>query len=427
MCERLNKEKLEALQLEKMRGCLKAALKTPFYRERLKKAGLKDPRDLTSLKEMEAIPFTTKEDLREAYPYGLLSCGKEDIVRMHSSSGTTGIPTVIYQNRKDLDNWTVLIERSLRAIGCKKEDVFQNMMTYGLFTGGLGLHYGAEALGMMVLPVSSGNTVRQLSVMKDFQTTVLHATPSYLLYLYSRMEELGYKREDFKLKKAIVGAEPHTEEVRQKLQKLWDIDVYNSYGLSEMNGPGVAFECEEKKGMHLWEDSYFMELVDRESFMPLSPGETGELVLTILNRTATPIIRYRTKDLTAIINDPCSCGRTSRRIQRIKGRTDDMLIINGVNVFPSQIEEVIMKQPELANNYRIDVKKSGVMDTLTVHCEWEAMKEDTLSNNRLINEIREALRAHITVNPKVELHRKGTLPVSEGKAVRVQDKREVCV
>lgn len=423
--EIMDKEALEALQLLRYKKTVANALKTPFYKKRLSSVGITSAKDLKSLSDIKKIPFTTKEDLREAYPFGLMAVDKEDVVRMHASSGTTGTPTVIYQTQEDLDNWTELTTRSLVSVGCNRGDIFQNMMTYGLFTGGIGLHYGAEKLGMLVIPASSGNTKRQLQLMKDFGSTVVHATPSYMLYLYSKLDEFGYKLSDFKLKKALVGAEPHSEEIRQKIEKLFGIDAYNSYGLSEMNGPSVAFECEEKSGMHLWEDSYFMEIVDKDTLKELPEGETGELVLSILIRTATPILRYRTRDLTGIIPGQCSCGRISRRISRIKGRTDDMLIINGVNVFPSQIEEVIMKMPEVGTNYRILVKKEGVLDRLIVQTEVgpSIFSDDARDMNALKRRIIDNLRASITISPTVELHEPGILPVQEGKAIRVVDER----
>ncbi len=423
--ETMDREALEALQLLRYKRSVTNALKTPFYRKRLSSVGIKSARDLKCLQDIKKIPFTTKEDLREAYPFGLMASNKEDVVRMHASSGTTGTPTVIYQTQEDLDNWTNLTTRSLISVGCHKGDIFQNMMTYGLFTGGIGLHYGAEKLGMLVIPASSGNTKRQLQLMKDFESTVVHATPSYMLYLYSKLEEYGYTLSDFKLKKALVGAEPHSEEIRQKIEKLFGIDAYNSYGLSEMNGPSVAFECEKKAGMHLWEDSYYMEIVDEDTLEEQPDGETGELVLSILIRNATPILRYRTRDLTSIIPEPCSCGRISRRISRIKGRTDDMLIINGVNVFPSQIEEVIMKMPEVGTNYRILVKKEGVLDRLIVQTEvgQSIFSDDARDMNALKRRIIDNLRASITISPTVELHEPGVLPVQEGKAIRVVDER----
>ncbi len=423
--ETMDREALEALQLLRLKKTVGNALKTPFYTKRLNSVGIKSAKDLKSLSDIKKIPFTTKEDLREAYPYGLLASEKEEVVRMHASSGTTGTPTVIYQTQRDLDRWTDLTTRSLVSVGCHRGDIFQNMMTYGLFTGGIGLHYGAEKLGMLVIPASSGNTKRQLQLMKDFESTVVHATPSYMLYLYSKMEEYGYKLSDFKLKKALVGAEPHSEEIRQKIEKLFGIDAYNSYGLSEMNGPSVAFECDKKAGMHLWEDSYYMEVVDEDTLEELPDGETGELILSILIRDATPILRYRTRDLTRVIPGECSCGRISRRIDRIKGRTDDMLIINGVNVFPSQIEEVIMKMPEVGTNYRILVRKEGLLDRLIVQTEVgpAIFSDDARDMNALKRRIIDNLRASITISPTVELHEPGVLPVQEGKAIRVVDER----
>lgn len=423
--ETLDRQALEALQLFRIKRTVKTALTTPFYKERLNGIGLKNPADLKTLADVEKIPFTTKNDLRDAFPYGLLSTGLDHVVRMHASSGTTGIPTVIYHTQADLDAWTDMTVRCLTAAGCHRGDVFQNMMTYGLFTGGIGLHYGAEKLGMLVIPASSGNTQRQFQLMKDFGTTVVHATPSYMLHMHAKMEEFGFKRSDFALKRALIGAEPHSEEIRQKIEKLYGIEAYNSYGLSEMNGPSVAFECLEKNGMHVWEDAYFTEIVDRHTLKAVPDGTEGELVLTILIRNATPILRYRTRDLTAVIPGECPCGRTSRRITRIKGRTDDMLIINGVNVFPSQIEEVIMKMPEIGTNYRIVVRKSGNLDTLIVQTEVnETMfTDDTRHLNALRERIINNLKASITIGPVVELHEPGVLPVREGKAIRVVDER----
>lgn len=423
--ERLDREALKALQLLRLKKTVATALTTPFYKKRLKDAGITSAEDIHTLEDIRKIPYTTKDDLREAYPYGLLSVELDEVVRMHASSGTTGTPTVIYHTQNDLDNWTNLTVRSLKATGCHKGDVFQNMMTYGLFTGGIGLHYGAEKLGMLVIPASSGNTKRQFQLMKDFKTTTIHATPSYMLHLYNRMEELGYSLKDFNLKRALIGAEPHSEEVRQKIEDLFHIDAYNSYGLSEMNGPSVAFECTEKNGMHVWEDAYYVETIDRKSLEPVPDGTEGELVLTILVRTGTPILRYRTKDLTTVIPEPCTCGRTSRRITRIKGRTDDMLIINGVNVFPSQIEEVIMKMPGIGTNYLIKVKKVGTLDKLTIHTEVgaELFTDDARDLYTLKSRIKEEVKALITINPGVELHEPGFLPVQQGKAIRVEDER----
>lgn len=423
--ETLDREKLEILQLEKLRQVVDSALKTDFYKARLSGIGLTDARDVKTFDDFRKIPYTTKDDLRSAFPYGLLSLDKKEVVRMHASSGTTGTPTVIYFSKKDLDAWTELVARSLVGIGGSDEDVFQNMMSYGLFTGGIGVHYGAEHLGMMVIPTSSGNTKRQLQLMKDFQTSVVHATPSYMLHMFQQIEKEGFSIKDFNLKKALIGAEPHSEDTRRKIEALYGIDAYNSYGLSEMNGPGVAFECEYKAGMHVWEDAYIPEIIDRHTLLPIKKGE-GELVLTNLVRHATPILRYRTRDLTEFEVADCLCGRTHRRIKRIKGRTDDMLIINGVNIFPSQIEEVIMKIPEIGNNYLIEVSKQGDLDKITVKTEVSSkiFTDDTRDLNNLKHRIKENLKATIFINPEVTLHETGFLPVTQGKAVRVVDYRE---
>jgi len=299
------------------------------------------------------------------------------------------------------------------------------MMTYGLFTGGLGLHYGAEKVGMMVIPAGPGNSARQLKLMRDFGTTTIHATPSFLLHLHSKMAEEGIAPADLKLRRAFCGAEPYSEDARKKIEALFGIEVYNSYGLSEMNGPGVAFECERRDGMHLWEDGYILEIVDRDSLEPLPDGESGEIVLTILCREAMPVLRYRTRDLSFVHEGHCPCGRTHRRIARIMGRTDDMLIINGINVFPSQIEEVIMAMPEVGNNYLILLEKNGALDRLTVRVEVGpgVFADDSRLLNALRDRIRDRLQTSISIKARVELHEPGSLPVSEGKAKRVIDER----
>lgn len=424
--ETITREDLEKLQLKRLKKTVSQALKTEFYGKKLPEFGFNSAADLGSLEDLQRLPFTVKNDLRESYPYGMLAVDRSEVVRMHASSGTTGTPTTIYLTADDLSCSTDITTRSVVATGGDRSDVFQNMMTYGLFTGGIVLHYGAENLGMMVIPASSGNTERQFKMMKDFGTTIIHATPSYMLYLHSRMSEFGIKPSDLKLKKAYVGAEPHSEDVRLKIERLWGIDVYNSYGLSEMNGPGLAFECVYKDYMHVWEDAYIMEIINPETLEPVPDGEEGELVLTILQRDAMPLIRYRTRDLTRIIPGVCKCGRTHRRLARMKGRTDDMLIINGVNIFPSQIEEVIMRMPEVGTNYLIVVQKSGPLDKLIVKTEItrEALTDDTRDLYALKQKIVEHLRASITIKPVVELHEQGSLPVSEGKAKRVLDERK---
>jgi len=423
--ETLPRDELEKLQLRLLREVVDRALHTPFYSKVLSSVGITRGEDITSLRDLAKIPFTTKQDLRDAFPHGMLAVDPRQIVRLQASSGTTGTPTTIYFTKKDLERWASYVARCIYGTGCTRDDVFQNMITYGLFTGGLGLHYGAEMVGMLVIPSGPGNTGRQYKMMKDHRTTVVHATPSFLLHLHTKMEEEGYRLSDLALRRAFAGAEPYSEDTRRRIEQLWNIDVYNSYGLSEMNGPGVAFECQHKDGMHLWEDGYIAEIVNPDTLEPVPDGETGELVLTILCREAMPILRYRTRDLTSFYTEPCPCGRTHRRIKRITGRTDDMLIINGVNVFPSQIEEVIMGIKEVGNNYLIQVDKDGALDRLTVKTEVgpAIFMDDTRPLNALKERIRHALQTTISINPKVELHEPGALPVSEGKAKRVIDNR----
>jgi len=423
--EKMPPEELKACQLSKLKTAVGWAMRTPYYKEQLPKAGINSPDDIKSLEDIRRIPYTTKEDLRKGFPYGFLSVPLENVVRLHASSGTTGTPTTIYFTADDIKRWAYLMARCIWGAGCTKSDVFQNMISYGLFTGGLGLHAGGEEAGLLVIPSGSGNTSRQFKLMQDFGTTVVHATPSFLLHVEARMKEEGVSRESLKLRKAFAGAEPYSEDTRRRIEELLKIDVYNSYGLSEMNGPGVAFECQAKTGLHLWEDGYIGEIIDPKTLEPLNDGEKGELVLTCLCREATPILRYRTRDLTSFYTEPCVCGRTHRRFHRITGRTDDMLIINGVNVFPSQIEEVVMSMKEVGNNYLIVLDKEGALDRLIVKVEIgpEIFMDDSRPLNALKEKIRKVLQATITINPKVELHESGSLPVSEGKAVRVQDKR----
>jgi len=416
---------IERIQLHGLRRQIEQALKTDFYKGRLAEAGIRSPDAIKTLDDIRKLPFTTKNDLREAYPFGLLAVPHEQVVRVHASSGTTGTPTVIYLTQKDLDTASDTMARCLTAAGGSSHDIVQNMMSYGLFTGGLCFHYGAELMGAMVIPTSSGNTLRQLKFMKDFGTTMIHATPSYLLHLHAAIAAEGYERGDLKLRMAITGAEPHSEELRLKIQDKLGIEVYNCYGMSELNGPGVAFECVFRTGMHVWEDRYIIELLDPETFEPVPDGETGELVVTILCRDAMPLIRYRTRDLTRIIPEPCACGRTHRRLARFTGRTDDMLIINGVNVFPSQIEEVLLRMKGVGANWFIIVDKDGELDKLTVQVE--ITSEMFADDSRVINALRDRLKSEmsalITINPVIEIKQPGSLPVSEGKAKRVDDKR----
>lgn len=424
--ETLSRKDLEQLQLTRLRDLVGYALKTPFYQKRLKKTDIRSPEDIRSLEDLQKIPFAVKDDLRQSFPKGLLAVEMKDVVRIHSSSGTTGIPTVIYYTQQDLDRWTDLLARSIVATGAGPADVFQNMMSYGLFTGGLGLHYGAERVGMTVIPVGGGNTQRQLQIMKDFQTTTLHITPSYLLHIHQRMPEFNVSPADLFLKRAWMGAEPHSENTRLKLQELYGIDIYNSYGLSEMNGPGVAFECVYKNDLHIWEDGYIVEIIDPATGRVLPDGQEGEVVFTNLIRHALPLMRYRTRDLAFIHPEPCPCGRTHRRLSRITGRTDDMLIINGVNVFPSQIEEVLMSIPEVGTNYQIHLARREGLDRLTIKVEiYSKLFTGDLSQlDQLKAKINDKLRASITINSRIELHEPGALPAFEGKAKRVVDERD---
>ncbi len=423
--ETLERSALETMQLDRLREMVSWALKTPFYSKRLASVGIRSADDVHGLDDLERVPFTVKDDLRRNFPRGLLATDMRDVVRIHSSSGTTGIPTVIYFAQDDVDRWTDLLARSITATGASSDDIFQNMMTYGLFTGGLGLHYGAERVGMTVIPIGGGNTKRQIQTMKDFQTSVLHITPSYLLHIHSQLEAEGVGREELGLKRALIGAEPHSENTRRKIEDLLGIQAFNSYGLSELNGPGVAFECVFRKDMHVWEDAYIIEIVDPATGQRVEDGQEGEVVLTNLVRRAMPILRYRTRDLAFVHPEPCECGRTHRRLSRILGRTDDMLIINGVNVFPSQIEEKIMKVPEVATNYQIHVDKKGALDRLTVKVEIypKLFLGEVAKLEALRTRIREELRSSIVISPIVELHEPGSLPVSEGKAKRVVDER----
>ncbi len=424
--ETMDRLAIESLQLERLRELVNQSLKTDFYKKRLTKAGVTSSDDIRSMDDLRRLPFNVKDDLRKNFPTGLLAVDMEDVVRIHSSSGTTGIPTVIYLTAEDMENWTDLLARSIVATGCSSKDVFQNMMSYGLFTGGLGLHYGAERVGMTVIPVGGGNTQRQVQIMKDFKTTVLHITPSYLLHIHSKLDSFNTRPEDLHIERAFLGAEPYSENTRLKLEALYGMHAYNSYGLSEMNGPGVAFECIYKRDMHVWEDAYILEIIDPETGEQLPDGEQGEVVLTNLVRSAMPLFRYRTRDLAYVNPEPCRCGRTHRRLSRIQGRTDDMLIINGVNVFPSQIEEVIMAVPEVGTNYLIHLTKDGSLDKLTVEVEIysKLFTGDMRALDALKGMIKEKLKASITINPVIELHEPGALPHSEGKAKRVLDERE---
>ncbi len=421
--ETMPRQHLRELQLRLLGETLKRASGSPFYAGgRRLSAG-----DLSSLEDLSSLPFTTKQDLRDAFPYGLLAVALNGVVRLHSSSGTTGNPTVVYHTREDIRDWQNLIARCMYSTGVRPHDVFQNMMGYGLFTGGIGFHYGAEKLGVLTIPIGPGNSRRQIWFLKELKTTVVHILPSYALRLHAHCVELGIDpKRDLALRIAFIGAEPHSEEIRRRIEELYGIKAYNSYGLSEMCGPGVAFECTQQQGLHLWEDHFYMEIVDPATGEGLPEGEEGELVLTTLRRQAMPLIRYRTGDLTRILPGQCPCGRTHRRIDRIKGRSDDMLIVNGVNIFPIQIERTLMAIPEIGTNYLIEIRKENFMDRLTVKVELnEEVFRGTLAElERLQGRVAELLRAELGVRPQVRLVEAASLPVQEGKARRVYDFRE---
>ena len=424
--ETLSHEELKKLQLERLQATVKHCMNSPFYKKRFEEIGLK-PEDIKSLDDVRKIPFTTKQDLRDTYPFGIASVPLRQCVRLHSSSGTTGNPTVILHTQKDLDEWANQVARNLWMVGLRPDDVFQNSSGYGMFTGGLGFQYGAEKLGMLTVPAAAGNSLRQIKFIKDFGTTAIHAVPSYVTRLYEVMQEEGVDpRKDTKLKVLAIGAEPHSEEQRKRIEQMMGVKAYNSFGMSEMCGPGVGFECPEQNGLHFWEDYYIVEIVNPETLEPVPDGEIGELVLTTLCREAMPLLRYRTRDLTRVLGHTCPCGRNHVRLDRMRGRSDDMMVLRGVNIFPIQIEKILMQFKELASNYLITLTTDEDNDNMTVEVELEELFTDDFQRLlALQKEIKRRLKDEILLTPHVKLVPKGSLPVSEGKAVRVVDKRKV--
>ena len=424
--ETMSREQITALQVERLKATVAHCMNNPIYKERLEKAGV-TPESITSIDDIRRIPFTTKQDLRENYPFGMASVPLRECVRLHSSSGTTGNPTVILHTQKDLDEWANQVARNLWMVGLRPDDVFQNSSGYGMFTGGLGFQYGAERLGMLTVPAAAGNSLRQIKFMTDFGTTALHAVPSYVTRLYEVMQEQGVDpRKDTKLKVLAIGAEPHSEEQRQRIEKMLGVKAYNSFGMSEMCGPGVGFECKEQNGLHFWEDYYIVEIVNPETLEPVPDGEIGELILTSINREAMPLLRYRTRDLTRVLGRGCPCGRNHVRIDRMKGRSDDMMVLRGVNIFPIQIEKILMQFKELASNYLITLTTDDNNDNMTVEVELEDLFTDDYQKLiQLQKDVKRALKDEILLTPHVKLVPKGSLPTSEGKAVRVVDKRTV--
>ena len=423
--ETLDRAGIQKLQLERLHKTLEHCMQSEFYRKRFAQAGI-TPADIKTLDDLRKIPFTTKQDLRDTYPFGLRSIPLEDCVRLHSSSGTTGNPTVILHSKRDLEQWANAVARCLWMVGCRPSDVFQNSSGYGMFTGGLGFQYGAELLGMLTVPAAAGNTLRQIKFFTDFGTTVLHAIPSYAARIYEVMCEQGIDpRRDTRLRTLVIGAEPHSEDTRRRIEEMLGVKAYNSFGMSEMCGPGVAFECKEQNGMHIWEDYYIVEIVNPDTLEPVPEGEVGELVLTTLNREAMPLLRYRTRDLTRILPGDCPCGRHHLRLDRMKGRSDDMIILKGVNIFPIQIEQVLMQFKELASDYLITLETRENNDTMRVDVEMQNVNLDDYAGlQQLERAIRSRLKDEILITPEIRLVPKNSLPKSEGKAVRVKDLRK---
>ena len=420
--ETLKPDDLKSLQLKRLKKTISLVQNVEFYRKRLAGAGIK-PSSIKTLDDIKKIPFTRKQDLREGYPFGFFAVPKNKIVRIHTTSGTTGKPTVVGYTRKDLDMWSDLIARNMTMIGVTGDDVFQNMVNYGMFTGGLGFHYGAEKIGMMVIPSATGNTKRQIEMIQDFGVTTIHCTPSYAMHLSEVAEEMGASLDS--LKTGIFGAEAWSESVRKTLENKLGLTAYDSYGLSELFGPGVAFECPERDGLHIWHDSYLVEIIDPKTGEQLSDGERGELVVTPLVKEAMPLLRYRTGDVTMLMEDDCLCKR-GKKIARITGRSDDMLVIRGINVFPSQIEHVLLKIPEVGNQFMVYIDRINHLDEMTVEVEINRnyfsgeLADLAKIQTKVVKELRDALELRTTVR----LVEPGSLPRFEGKAKRIIDRRE---
>ncbi|ORJ53694.1 phenylacetate--CoA ligase family protein [Geothermobacter hydrogeniphilus] len=425
--ETLPREAIEALQLKRLQQTVARVQATvPFYREHFARAGVSADQ-IGSLQDLRRLPFTLKQDLRDNYPYGLFAVPLEQIVRIHASSGTTGKPTVVGYTRRDIETWSELMARSFAAAGADKGDVIHNAYGYGLFTGGLGAHYGAERIGASVIPMSGGNTKKQIMIMQDFGSTVLTCTPSYCLFLAEAAAEEGLDIRNFKLRVGIHGAEPWSEKMREEIEQKLGIKAIDIYGLSEILGPGVGIECiEAQNGLHIWEDHFIPEIINPESGEVLPHGEHGELVITTITKEGIPLIRYRTRDITRLLPEPCICGRTHMRLKRMSGRSDDMLIIRGVNVFPSQIESVLFNIEGIDPHYQLVVDREGNLDTLEVQVE---VNEKTFSDEvkemqNLSRRIRKDIKDLLGVTCSVRLVEPKTLARSEGKAVRVIDKRK---
>jgi phenylacetate-CoA ligase len=425
--ERMPISDLHKLQEDRLRSVVRFVYAhSDFYRQRFKEAGV-EPEDIKELSDVTKLPFTTKKDLRDTYPTGMFCLPGDWVVRYHVSSGTTGKPTVVGYTQGDVDMWTESLARALTSIGLGRGDVIQVGYGYGLFTGGLGLHYGAEKIGATVLPIGAGNTERQIELMQDLGSTAIACTPSYFLYINEVAQKMGISiKDDTKLKAGIFGAEPWSDETRKRIEEATGIKAYDIFGTSEMSGP-LFTECHLQNGIHIWADLFLIEVVDPQTGEQVADGERGELVVTTLDKWAFPLIRYRLGDLTILNNEPCECGRTHPRIMRILGRTDDMIVVRGINVFPSQVESVLMRIPEIGENYQIIVARKGPLDVMTVKVEvTESTFSDKISDLMTLSKmVGKELKNVLNISAKVELVEPGTIPRSMGKAQRVIDKREV--
>ncbi|MDI9514817.1 MAG: phenylacetate--CoA ligase [Bacillota bacterium] len=425
--ETMDIEALKKLQGERLRATVERVYNNvPYYAERMKRKGL-TPDDIRGIEDLKKLPFTYKEDLRNNYPFGTFAVPMDQVVRVHASSGTTGKMTVVGYTQKDIDTWTECMARSLTNVGVTNEDVVHVAYGYGLFTGGLGLHYGAEKVGAVVVPVSGGNTKRQVQLLQDFKATVLCCTPSYALYIADEMAELGVKKEDLSLRIGIFGAEPWSDEMRWQIEEKLGIKAYDIYGLSEIIGPGVSMDCEHQRGLHIQADHFIPEIIDPQTEEVLPDGSTGELVFTCISKEALPLIRYRTRDLSILDWHKCSCGRTSPRMLRVTGRSDDMLIIRGVNVFPSQVESVLLKYAEVEPHYMIVVDRKGNLDIMEIQIEVTngLFSDEIRKLEALERTIRDDIESTLGIHAKVRLVEHKTIQRSEGKAKRVVDKRQL--
>ena len=425
--ECMSRDEMAALQGKRLHKLVELVYhNVPFYREKMQALDLA-PEDINSIEDIVKLPFTTKQDLRDNYPVGLQAANQSEIVRVHASSGTTGNPTIVGYTRRDLEIWKECSARAFTSYGVTRDDIFSVGYGYGLFTGGLGAHYGVEYVGATVIPTSTGNTDKHLRLLRDLKITGIACTPSYALYLAEAMERNGMTRNDIALRVGAFGAEPWTENMREEIEARLGLQAYNLYGLSEIIGPGVSYECECKYGSHISEDHFYPEIIDPETLQPLPCGATGELVFTTLTKTGMPLLRYRTKDLTSLICKPCACGRTNVRMTRIIGRSDDMLIIRGINVFPSQVESVILEMPEFEPVYMLVVDRINSLDTLQVQVE---VRKDYFSDElgamlQLRKRLADKLKSVLSISADIRLMEPNSIPRSEGKSMRVIDKRQL--